>query len=353
MNKLLDKLLLFILCSVFFGQFAQSAYAVVPVICVISASAATSYIEKQWFRALMFLGFCILCLAFPELLFFLPLFCYDAFLTEKYYLLLAAIVPLAVDFGATPALSWLFILIFIFLSFFLNRRTVLLERARKDYYVLRDSAKEMSIKLEGKNKELLEKQDYEVNLATLNERNRIARDIHDTVGHLLSNSLLQTGALIATCKDEATREKLYVLKNTLSQGMDSIRESIHDLHGESIDLQQEVQKLADGFTFCEISLQYNVESNPDKKIKYALIAVLKEALSNIIKHSDATFVQVFLREHPALYQLQVRDNGSKKQIEDEEGIGLKSIMQRVDDLGGFVNIESVQGFSVFISIPKE
>jgi signal transduction histidine kinase len=353
MNKLLDKLLLFILCIVFYVQSIKDAYMVVPVICVISASAAASYIDRHYIRALLFIAFCMLSLAFPMLLFFLPLLCYDAFSTKWNILIASALVPLAVDFSETPLISWVFILIFIFLAFFLQRRTASLDRARQDYNSLRDSAKEMSLKLESKNKELLEKQDYEINLATLNERNRIARDIHDTVGHLLSNSILQTGALIALSKDEAEKERLYVLKDTLSQGMDSIRESIHNLHDESIDLQQEVQNLTDGFSFCEISLVYHMDSNPDKKIKYAMIAVLKEALSNIIKHSDATFVQVTLREHPALYQLLVRDNGSKKQKEDDEGIGLNNIKQRVGDLGGILNIEREKGFLVFISIPKE
>ena len=326
---------------------------VVPVICVVLITGATSYIDREVFRTVIFIAFCICCLVFPVLLFFLPLLCYEVFSSRWKAQIIAAVFPLAADYAETPVLSWAFIVIFIVLALFLNRRTASLEKAHTDYIVLRDSAKELSLKLENKNKELMDKQDYEVNLATLNERNRIARDIHDTVGHLLSNSILQTGALLATCRDEATRARLNTLKDTLSQGMDSIRESVHNLHEESIDLYNEVKGLTDAFSFCEISLGYSVNSNPDKKIKYALIAVLKESLSNIIKHSDATYVQVNLREHPALYQLQVRDNGSQKKKEDEEGIGIKSIMQRVGDLGGIVNIDREQGFSVFISIPKE
>ena len=56
--------------------------------------------------------------------------------------------------------------------------------------------------MEQKNKELLEKQDYEIQVATLNERNRIAREIHDSVGHLLSRSILQLGALKAVHRQE-------------------------------------------------------------------------------------------------------------------------------------------------------
>ena len=98
---------------------------------------------------------------------------------------------------------------------------------------------------------LLEKQDYEIQVATLNERNRIAREIHDSVGHLLSRSILQLGALKAVHRQEPElNAQLDTLKSTLSQAMDSIRESVHDLHEESIDLRSQLETLCRGFTFC-------------------------------------------------------------------------------------------------------
>ncbi|NLA87932.1 MAG: two-component sensor histidine kinase, partial [Clostridiales bacterium] len=134
-------------------------------------------------------------------------------------------------------------------------------------------------------------------------------------------------------------------------GMDSVRSSVHGLYEESIDLYTETKRLCDGFDFCEISLDYDMDSNPDKKVKYTLLSVIKEALSNIIRHSDATEVNVTLREHPALYQLIVRDNGAPK-AQSGDGIGLKNIAQRVEAAGGIVNIGYNHGFTVFVSIPK-
>jgi signal transduction histidine kinase len=94
-----------------------------------------------------------------------------------------------------------------------------------------------------------------------------------------------------------------------------------------------------------------------------LLAVIKEALSNISKHSDATEVKLILREHPALYQLIIRDNGSKpvqglvlspegEYIPGSQGMGLKSIFERVERLNGNVRITIDNGFEVFVSIPK-
>jgi signal transduction histidine kinase len=94
-----------------------------------------------------------------------------------------------------------------------------------------------------------------------------------------------------------------------------------------------------------------MDSNPEKKVKYTLLSVVREALSNIIRHSDATQVQLTLREHPALYQLIVRDNGTKKEASGD-GLGLKNIAQRVEAVGGLVNIGYDNGFTVFVSMPK-
>jgi len=158
---------------------------------------------------------------------------------------------------------------------------------------------------------------------------------------------------MATCADDAMKPRLQTLRDTLSSGMDSIRSSVHDLHDESVDLFAEAKSLTDGFKFCEISLDYDVDSSPPQPVKYALLAVVKEALSNIMRHSDATRVTVALHEHPAFYQLVVRDNGSKALPAGGGGIGLKNITQRVTALDGRVNISADGGFTVFVSIPKE
>ena len=165
------------------------------------------------------------------------------------------------------------------------------------------------------------------------------------------------------------KESLYAIKDTLSEAMDSIRNSVHDLHEESIDLHIEIQKLLDNYTYCPVKLEYQVDSNPEKDIKYCFIAVIKEALSNIMKHSDATSAVVSIRGHPALYQVVIMDNGitcrakwnkREKDLGDRitiqnsgNGIGLKNMADRVNVLGGNVNISCQNGFRIFISIPKK
>ena len=205
-----------------------------------------------------------------------------------------------VNWTGSSSLNNLLILIFLIVVYILKYRTISLQNMKKEYYELQYKAKEVSMQLEKKNKSLMEKQDYEINLATLNERNRIARDIHDNVGHMLSRSILQIGALLTMNKDENIKESLNSIKDTLTEAMDNIRTSVHDLHEESIDLKTEVQKLIENMETLAINFDYDIESNPDKEIKYCFISVIKEALANVIKHSNATRVSIILREHPAL-----------------------------------------------------
>jgi len=80
---------------------------------------------------------------------------------------------------------------------------------------------------------------------------------------------------------------------------------------------------------------------------------LQEALTNIINHSDATEVKVILNEHPALYQLIIKDNGKVKKFDVNDGLGIRNMIDRVHSLSGNINIITENGFEIFIAVPKE
>lgn len=350
MNNLIDKIIIFFISLSLYIQNSNDNYLVIPILITVFLSSIISYKENEKLLITVFISFIVLCFLNPMFIYFAPLFCYDLFFYRIKWLWAIALLP--IFSSPINELSQIFIFTFIFIGFILKYRTQSFESIKKNYYKVSDNAKELSTKFEKKNRELLEKQDYEINLATLRERNRIARDIHDNVGHLLSRCLLQIGALLAINKDEVIGDNLSLIKDTLSEAMDSIRSSVHDLHEDAIDLQVEIQQLVDSFEFCPITFDCDMDSSPDKKLKYCFITITKEALSNIIKHSNATNVSVIICEHPALYQLVIKDNGSKVDYNIENGIGIKNIIDRVSSLGGSSNISSDNGFRIFISIPK-
>ncbi len=354
MNRLLSKSVVFMLCIAVYIPYAADYYAVVPLIAAVTFSALCEYVRLDIIKVVLFGVFCLAGAFYAPLLFFLPFACYDIWTLKPMWVTAFTLLPMLLHFAYPNAAVYGQLAVFLLLSWLMSRQKGMLDQQKRENITLRDSTQELSTMLTQKNKELLEKQEYEINLATLHERNRIAREMHDTVGHLLSSSILQTGALLTTCKDEVQRQGLTRLHQTLSMGMDSVRSAIHDLHDESIDLYAELKTLIQNFSFCPVSFEYSVVESPDRQIKYAFVAIVKEALSNIARHSNATRAEVAVYEHPALYQLVVRDNGSKVLKQHAgQGLGLKNIRERVESLGGFINIGTDHGFELFISIKRE
>lgn len=79
----------------------------------------------------------------------------------------------------------------------------------------------------------------------------------------------------------------------------------------------------------------------------------QRGLRKIMKHSNATKVQLILREHPGLYQLCIEDNGKDAFYDPEKsGIGIANMKERVNALGGTLQIFTDKGFRIFITIPK-
>lgn len=219
---------------------------------------------------------------------------YDGFTGGRRLLYGLWLAPVLVRLGTVPPALTLSVLVFTGAALLLGLRTQGLLRYRSRYQEAQDGARELSLHLERKNRELMDKQDYEVRLATLNERNRIAREIHDNVGHLLSRSLLQVGALQVVNRDETVRQGLDTVRQTLSGAMDSIRRSVHDLHDESVDLQMQLEAMLRDFTFCPVKLDYD-SGEMDRDLKLAFLAIVREALSNVMRHSNATMAAVTVR----------------------------------------------------------
>ena len=114
------------------------------------------------------------------------------------------------------------------LAALLALRTVQEEAARRSLHVVRDDLREKVLTLQDTNARLLQAQDYELRAAALAERTRIAREIHDGVGHLLTRLLLQVKALQVVHRDEpGVVADLATLDGGLGEALDSMRRSVH------------------------------------------------------------------------------------------------------------------------------
>lgn len=365
MNEITDKLILFLCCSTVYLIHTNSGYAIIPMMISIVLCSLFTYFENGWLKLTGNIFFVILCVFFPDYICFLPFLFYDIFNTSCQLAIIVMPFVFLSNIAEYDKVVISFLPILMLLSFLLKTKSDRFTKLNSDYNNLRDNSTQMSLLLEEKNQSLLKNQDYEINLATLNERNRISRELHDSIGHLLSRALLQVGALMVVSKDEAVKEGLTDLKESLSVGMDQIRSSIHNMYDESIDLYSQINDLVKNFTFCRVNYEYEITNPPPLQLKQCLIAITKESLANIIRHSNATEVSILLREHPAMYQLIIRDNGRinkdkckllNKVFENqqfEEGMGLHNIYDRVKSFSGNINVTADQGFKIFITIPKK
>ncbi len=249
---------------------------------------------------------------------------------------------------------------FIFLVFGCVAAGVLSYRSRQyirlsgEYCKMRDDSMERNLMLKEKNQSLLKNQDYEIYTATLKERNRIAREIHDNVGHMLSRAILMVGAMKTVNREKSMEAALEQLEDTLHTAMTNVRESVHDLHDDSVNLQEVLKSLVEANTFCPVHLIYDMGYIVPKEVKYSFIAIVKEALNNIAKHSEADRADIVVREHPGLYQLIIEDNGRGEQKQQgRKGIGIRNMKDRVSALGGRIQITSEKGFRIYITVPKK
>lgn len=371
MAGIVDKGVLLLLGIVLTGQTSGSAAGpVVAMLIGIIAAALGSYISDYKYRSVYMAAFVLGCFFLPELLFFLPLVFYDCAMDRRMWPVFGSAPVLGLYYGSGERMDVYGLGIwtaFLLLAVVLGRRTGRLGYLEQEMIRLRDTSTELNLVLREKNKNLMEKQDYEIYLATLKERNRIAREIHDNVGHMLSRSILQVGALGTIHREEPLHGQLGSINDTLNQAMNSIRESVHDLHNDSIDLKQAVMEATRTMgERYQITIDYDMSPEVPRNVKYCFVTTVKEAMSNIVKHSNGDRVTLILREHPGFYQLTVEDNGTagndkgsevwrgdaQSLLSGDEGIGLNNMKERVEALRGTFRIRRDRGFLIFISIPK-
>ncbi len=294
------------------------------------------------------------CIFLWQMLMFMPVAVY-IIVEQKIYPALAAplfaVIALATVAPKERLIAWCGVVIFSGLLSFEHMRA---EENQKRYIKETDAAVVLENSLKKKNKELMENQDVSVHVAMLQERNRIAREIHDNVGHMLSRTILQTGALMTIYKEDPLHEQLESINGSLNEAMNNIRESVHDLHNDSLELERAVDDAATQLKHqFQVQIEYDMTEEVPRNVKYCLIAIAKEAFENARKYCDGTKVSVVMREHPGFYQMAIEDNGTKKLNRQKAGIGLKNMEERVRGLDGSIHISDENGFHILLSIPKK
>lgn len=233
----------------------------------------------------------------------------------------------------------------------LIRRYVALQ---EDSYLQIDQLRHLNQQIQQEQRALIELQDEAIRESRDKERQRITSEIHDSLGHDLSASIIQLASMEYLLEDQTAKEQIQTIRNLLSSAMDDVRSAIHNEHQEALDLADELSKQVQAFSKCPISFNYAIKTEPSIQVKHSMISILKEALTNINKHSTASQVRVSFSEGEKDWMILITDDGKNIQLDQSKsGLGLVNMEKRVQSFRGSLHINTDKGFRIFIRLPKE
>jgi signal transduction histidine kinase/ligand-binding sensor domain-containing protein len=193
------------------------------------------------------------------------------------------------------------------------------------------------------------------------ERKRIAGELHDGLGQLLSTARLN----IAGLDDNVENKDSVLLKNSLQlldEACAEVRTISHNMMPGALirlGLMAAVNELINKINDTEklkIEFDTNLEERFSETIEIALYRIVQEVLNNMVRHAEAKNIRVKMGKSKGQLEIRIVDDGKSfdvSQIANSEGLGWKNIYSRVEILNGSINVESEKGkgTSIFIFIP--
>lgn len=198
----------------------------------------------------------------------------------------------------------------------------------------------------------------------LKERNRISREIHDSVGHALSTAMIQLSAMEAIAIKEGSTIKPMAsnLRSFINESFQDVKKAVRELKPDEYDNYQgllriqEVCKNFEKMSGIEVKTMISKgEWNLSTKQVNHIYRITQEVLSNSLRHGRSSLVKVIMNFTDDEFVISFNDNGVGVDEIKETGVGLKSIRERVEEINGIVDMKSSKGKGFFIKVivPKE
>ena len=195
--------------------------------------------------------------------------------------------------------------------------------------------------------------------AETKERNRLAREIHDTLGHALTGIVAGIDACITMIdiSPEATKKQLEKIGNVARQGITDVRRSVSKLRPdalEKMDLEKAISKMMEELkNTANIDIVFKNQVHPLKFLEdeeEVIYRVVQEATTNSVRHGHADKISIEISKKEEWLTIIVKDNGlGCKEV--EEGFGLKHMKERLELLNGKLEYDGQDGFFIKASIP--
>ena len=239
--------------------------------------------------------------------------------------------------------------------------SVLISQIRLNEQHARENAEKLASQLEQANHQLAKYALQAEELAATKERNRLAREIHDNLGHYLTIVTVQIEAAKVTCESDPVRalDALNKAQDLARKGLTSVRESGAALRVSPVEnrpIEDAVTELIDESRASGIAVDLHISGTPGfvgQKTALVLYRVVQEGLTNVRKHARASRVDVELDFTQAdSIRLLLRDDGVGA-ADTSGGFGLIGLRERVHLLGGRFEIDTQPdgGFSLEVTLP--
>ncbi|SDE46101.1 two-component system, NarL family, sensor histidine kinase DesK [Paenibacillus sp. UNCCL117] len=216
----------------------------------------------------------------------------------------------------------------------------------------RNKRDKLQVQLEDANKRISE-------LVKLEERQRIARDLHDTLGQKLSLIGLKSdlaGKLIASNPERALTE-IDEVRQTARSALKEVREMVTQMRGTK--LEDEIFRIEQ---ICRAAqIDFHLEGDPkltatSLMTENVLSMCLKEAVTNVVKHSGATACTIAIDPTPTELVVRVQDNGVGVSAASEgacfRGNGLRGMKERLEFVNGSLDISCRPGMTLVMKVPN-
>ncbi len=271
--------------------------------------------------------------------------------------LLGLVLPLWLvtgDIGTafTPTLMFIPGLIFV----------VAFSEARLAAQQAREEAEALTEQLEKANHQLSTYAVQAEEMATVQERDRLAREIHDNLGHYLTvvNVQIEAARAVMSQEPERAQDALAKAQKLTKDGLTAVRQSVAALREAPTDKRSLIEcitSLADETRSAGVVVEVDIigeRRSLDSQTKLTLYRVAQEGLTNVRKHARASRVDIELDySNPHKIRLAIKDNGIGAGTTSQDGFGLIGMQERIRQSGGELAIESAvgEGFGLETAVP--
>jgi len=198
--------------------------------------------------------------------------------------------------------------------------------------------------------------------SALEERNRITREIHDGVGYTLTNIIMLSEVSLDVCPDEKSElhENIDAIRMQAKTGLFDTRRALRELRSTDAGIprgMEAIRNLVSTYsqsTKIEAKLDLLVKPDvlEDSSLFLVVYRFVQEALTNTFHHGRATHAVIRFQQDGQWLIVSVVDNGKGAGVVSE-GIGLQGMRERIEALGGELNYNSIEGFTVIARIPVQ